>query len=181
VLPKPAQARVPIIIAVNPRSGTDPTIVENALRRVARLADGWQTDGTPPEQFRQRWDQVREYAAEYGRADAVTDASLHLMVNINDDPARARQEAVAFLNHYYGEGAISEEKLDSWLAIGPPAAVAEKINRFIEVGCTTPVLRFAAPDQRAQLERCVNEVMPEFRQLRAGGSATSSDQVNTAR
>lgn len=161
--PKPVQGYIPITIAVNPANDAEPTLVERALRRVARLADGWQTDGTPPDLFRRRWTQVREYAAEYGRQDAVTDAQLHLMVNINDDARRARREAVEFLDRYYGAGAIGEEKLDSWLAIGPPAAVAEKIAIFIEAGCTTPILRFASPDQRGQLARCLEDVLPAFR------------------
>ena len=78
----------------------------------------------------------------------------------NDDISRARREAVEFLDHYYGAGRISEEKLDSWLAIGPPAAVAEKIAVFLEAGCTTPIVRFASPDQRGQLERCIADVLP---------------------
>src|SRR5687768_17036215 len=55
VLPKPVQERVPIVIAVNPPKGIKPALEERALRRVARLADGWQTDGTPPPLFRERW------------------------------------------------------------------------------------------------------------------------------
>jgi alkanesulfonate monooxygenase SsuD/methylene tetrahydromethanopterin reductase-like flavin-dependent oxidoreductase (luciferase family) len=160
--PKPVQGRVPIPIAVNPGPGAAEDVVERALRRVARLGDGWQTDGTPPEVFRERWSRIRDYADEYGRADEVRHASLHLMININDDAARARRESVEFLSHYYGEGAISEEKLASWLAFGSPAAVADTIQRFIEAGCTTPILRFTSPDQRAQLERCLAEVMPAF-------------------
>jgi alkanesulfonate monooxygenase SsuD/methylene tetrahydromethanopterin reductase-like flavin-dependent oxidoreductase (luciferase family) len=84
------------------------------------------------------------------------------MVNINDDPRHARQEAVEFLAHYYGAGTISEDKLDSWLAFGSPAAVAEQIAVFLDAGCTTPILRFASPDQRGQLERCLAEVLPAF-------------------
>lgn len=160
--PKPVQAHIPITIAVNPANDADPAVIERALRRVARLADGWQTDGTPPAVFAQRWAQIREYAAEYGRADQVTDAQLHLMVNINDDPQRARRESVEFLSHYYGAGAISEDKLASWLAFGSPEAVAEKITRFLDAGCTTPILRFVSSDQRGQLDRFLTEILPAF-------------------
>jgi alkanesulfonate monooxygenase SsuD/methylene tetrahydromethanopterin reductase-like flavin-dependent oxidoreductase (luciferase family) len=162
VQPKPVQKRLPIVLAVNPPRPIDPAIEERALRRVARLADGWQTDGTPPGLFRERWNRIQEYAAEEGRADAVTHASLHLMVNINDDDARAHRESVAFLDHYYGAGAISSEKLDTWLAFGSPSAVIDKIGQFLDAGCTTPVLRFTSPDQLGQLERCLNDVMPAF-------------------
>jgi alkanesulfonate monooxygenase SsuD/methylene tetrahydromethanopterin reductase-like flavin-dependent oxidoreductase (luciferase family) len=106
---------------------------------------------------------VREYASEYGRADDVTHASLHLMVNINDDVAKAKREAVEFLDHYYGTGAISPQKLDSWLAFGPPYAVVDKVMAFVEAGCNTVVMRFTSPDQRGQLERCLAGVMPQLR------------------
>jgi alkanesulfonate monooxygenase SsuD/methylene tetrahydromethanopterin reductase-like flavin-dependent oxidoreductase (luciferase family) len=162
VQPKPIQQPPPILLAVNPPRAADPAVEERALRRVARLADGWQTDGVPPALFRDRWDRIQYYAAEAGRAGAVTDASLHLMVNIDADPDRARRESVAFLDQYYGAGAITSERLDTWLACGPPAAVIDKIGRFLAAGCTTPVLRFTSPDQLGQLERCLADVLPAF-------------------
>jgi alkanesulfonate monooxygenase SsuD/methylene tetrahydromethanopterin reductase-like flavin-dependent oxidoreductase (luciferase family) len=84
------------------------------------------------------------------------------MVNINDDAAQARSESVAFLDKYYGTGSVGDEFLGNWLAFGPPAAVIEKINTFVEAGYTTIVLRFTSLDQRGQLERCVTEVLPAF-------------------
>lgn len=159
--PRPVR-RIPIVLAVNPTS-PDPAVAERAMRRVARLSDGWQTDGTPPAVFRARWRQVQDYAAEYGRADEVTHNSLHLMVNINDDEARAKREAIEFLDHYYGTGAISQEKLDSWLAFGSPAAVVDKVMAFVEAGCNTIVMRFTSPDQRGQFERCIADVMPKLK------------------
>lgn len=161
MLPKPVQLRVPIGIAVKPPVG-DAAAEERILRRVARLADCWQMDSIDPAIFRSWWERVREYAAEYGRAEELTDTQLHLMVNINDDAKRAYEESVAFLSHYYGEGTISREYLEHWLAFGSPAAVIEKIQTFVEAGFTTPVLRFTSPDQRGQLERCVTEVLPAF-------------------
>ena len=172
--PKPIQARMPITIAVNPRNDAEPAVVERALRRVARLGDGWQTDGTPPAVFRERWSRIKAYAAEYGRADEVFDASLHLMVNIDDDAERAKRESVEFLDRYYGVGAISPEKLDAWLAFGPPDAVIEKVMAFVEAGCTTPVLRFTDQDQLGQLERCLAEVMPVLRQATGVGAASGA-------
>ena len=167
--PKPAQAHVPIDIAVNPPPTAAPEVVEKALRRVARLADGWQTDGTPPDVFRERWDAVRQYAREYGREDAVRTSSLHLMVNINDNPDAAWDEAFDFLDRYYGFGPAHllsperKEKLQAWIANGSPEQVAAKIQAFIDAGCTTPILRFCAPDPREQLRRCIEEVLPLVR------------------
>ena len=160
LLPRPNR-RIPIVLAVNPVS-RDPAVTERAMRRVARMADGWQTDGTPPEVLRVRWQQVREYAAEYGRAHEVMHNSLHLMVNINDDDTRAKRESVEFLDHYYGVGTIAQEKLDAWLAFGSPASVIDKVMAFVEAGCNTVVMRFTSSDQQGQLERCIADVMPQL-------------------
>ena len=173
-LPKPVQKRVPIIIASNPKTDGDPAVEERVLRRIARLGDGWQTDGTPAAVFRDRWSRIREYAAEAGRAAEVTDASLHMMVNINPDEAQARRESVEFLDRYYGTGAIAPSKIADWLAAGSPAAVADKIVTFIEAGCTTPILRFTSPDQRGQLEQFLERVAPALEGFRSRASAGAS-------
>ena len=162
VEPRPVQNRIPIVIAANPHPSQGDEVEERILRRVARLGDGWQTDGLPPELFRKRWSRIRQLAREEGRGSEVNHVSLHLMVNINDDAAAARRAAVGFLTHYYGAGTISEEKLSSWLAFGSPAAVVEKIEEFIEAGCTTPVLRFVDADQVGQMRRCIEEVLPHL-------------------
>jgi alkanesulfonate monooxygenase SsuD/methylene tetrahydromethanopterin reductase-like flavin-dependent oxidoreductase (luciferase family) len=162
VQPKPIQEHVPIGIAVNPHTPVEPDVEERFLRRVARYADAWQTDACDPELFKRRWAMIQAFSAEEGRPGAVRDAQLHLMVNINEDAAAARQEAVTFLNHYYGEGTIGEQQLSNWLAFGSPEAVIDKIGTFVDAGYTTIVLRFTAEDQRGQLERCITDVLPAF-------------------
>lgn len=172
VLPKPVQPRIPIIIAVNPQKDADAATEERALRRVARIADGWQSDETPPSLFAERWRRIRAYAEEYGRSELVTDASYHLMMNINDDADAAFHESGDFLDHYYGAGRFkSDDVRRSWLAFGPPDRVVEKINAFLDAGCTTPVVRFTALDQVGQLERFLRDVAPAFVEARTATPA----------
>lgn len=163
-LPKPVQKSLPILIAVNPRSPqADATVEDRILRRIAKYADGWQTDATPVETFRNRFDRIRDYAAKLGRDPSNFQSCLHLMVNINEDRDKAFQEAAQFLAQYYGAGSITRERADLWLASGPPEAVIEKIQSYIDAGCTTPVLRFVAQDMEEQLARCISEVLPAFK------------------
>ncbi len=164
LLPKPVQPSVPILLAVNPPVGSvDAATLERILKRVATHADGWQTDGTPVDDFRERFDTIRQYADKLGRDTASFDGALHMMVNINEDRDKAYDEATTYLGSYYGAGAISRERADTWLAYGSPQAVIDKIAAYIEVGCTIPILRFVAPNPREQLQRCIEEVLPAFR------------------
>lgn len=169
VLPKPAQERVPIVLALNPQQAKEQEMRDRMARRVARLADGWQTDGIPVDVFRTSWEQIQAFADEEGRT--LDTASLHLMVNIDDDPQAGRRNALAFLERYYGIGGVSEEKASYWIASGPPEAVIETISKFVDAGCNLPILRFAAEDQRNQLERCLTEVLPAFGVAAAAGAA----------
>ena len=164
--PKPVQQPCPIWIATNPRPELTATrVMDRALRRVGLLADGWMTDNTPVERFRQRWELIRQVAREAGRAVEGMESALHLMVNVNDDPRAAFDEALQFLQRYYGPR-MTPEYVESWLAYGPPAAVVEKIRTYVEAGCTTPILRFASWDQRGQLARALAEVLPAALALR---------------
>ena len=164
LLPKPVQQPMPILIASNPKAErVDAAVIDRVLRRVAMHGDGWQTDATPVDTFRKRFDTIRAYAVRQGRNVSQFESCLHLMVNINNDREQAYREATTFLTSYYGTGTISRERTDLWLAYGPPEAVIEKIQAYLDAGCTTPVLRFVAPNLHDQLQRCIAEVLPAFR------------------
>ena len=162
--PKPIQKPMPIHLAVNPPAGeVSEEVLDRVLRRVARHADGWQTDGTPVKEFRERFSTIRRYGEELGRDMSNFDSSLHMMVNINDDETKAFEQATSFLTSYYGAGLISRERAETWIACGSTQSVIDKIASYIDAGCTTPVLRFVAPNPREQLQRCIEEVLPAFR------------------
>jgi alkanesulfonate monooxygenase SsuD/methylene tetrahydromethanopterin reductase-like flavin-dependent oxidoreductase (luciferase family) len=108
---------------------------------------------------------ICEVARDAGRPTESMESALHLMVNINEDRDAALEESVKFLQTYYSP-AMTRSYIADWLAYGPPAAVVDKIRAYVEAGCTTPILRFASWDQKAQLTRALAEVMPAARALR---------------
>jgi alkanesulfonate monooxygenase SsuD/methylene tetrahydromethanopterin reductase-like flavin-dependent oxidoreductase (luciferase family) len=159
--PRPVQKPCPPIwIATNPKPElTKRHVMDRALERVGRLADGWMTDNTPVARFKERWALIRRVARDARRSPEPAEAALHLMVNINDDRTAAFKEALKFLQTYYSP-AMTREYIEGWLAYGSPAAVLEKIHAYVEAGCTTPILRFASWDQKGQLARALADVMP---------------------
>ena len=165
--PKPVQKPCPPIwIATNPKPElTQRHVMDRALRRVGLLGDGWMTDNTPITRFRERWELIRGVAREAHRPTESMESALHLMVNINDDRKVAFEEAVRFLQTYYSP-AMTREYIEGWLAYGPPSAVVEKIQAYVEAGCTTPILRFASWDQKGQLARALADVLPSALTLR---------------
>jgi alkanesulfonate monooxygenase SsuD/methylene tetrahydromethanopterin reductase-like flavin-dependent oxidoreductase (luciferase family) len=164
IVPKPVQQPCPIWIAVSPdRAAVGDAVVDNAMRRVARLADGYITMGVTAAEFRRRWEIIAEAANASGRNLAHFETSIHGMVNINDDRKAAYDEAKYYFGHYYAPGYPPDELIKVWLAHGSPAQCAEMLQSWIDMGITTPVLRFAAKDQLGQVGRFVEEVLPLLR------------------
>ncbi len=159
--PKPVQKPCPPIwIATNPKPElTKAHVMDRAIRRVGLIADGWMTDNTPVARFRERWGMIRQVAREAGRSADAMESALHLMVNVNDDRNAAFEEALKFLQTYYGPR-MTREYVEGWLAYGSPAAVVGKIRAYVDAGCTTPILRFASWDQKGQLARALTDVLP---------------------
>lgn len=167
IQPKPLQRPCPIWIAVSP----DPKVVgeagvRRAMRRVVTLGDGYMSVPVEAEEFQRRLSLIEELASESGRDLSRFETALHGMVNINDDPRAAYEESRYYFDHYYGPGYPSEEMARVWLACGPPEQCARAIRGWIDMGVTTPVLRFTARDQLRQIDRFVNEVLPLVEQAR---------------
>jgi alkanesulfonate monooxygenase SsuD/methylene tetrahydromethanopterin reductase-like flavin-dependent oxidoreductase (luciferase family) len=164
-LPKPIQSPPPIWIATNPKRGVaSEAVIEGALARVGRLGDGYMTDAATVEEFAWRWSRVRHHAAAAGRDPDALGACIHLMVNVNPDPAAAFAEADRFLRSYYGVD-FGRAYLEVWVASGPPDVVAARVRAYLEAGCTVPILRFASWQQEAQLKAFLAEVAPRLRDL----------------
>jgi len=161
LVPKPIQKPCPIWIAVNPRRPLegDPTVAK-ALERVVRLADGYMTDAVPPEEFRQRWAFMQALAEQQGKDLTRFETTIHGMININDDKRAAYEESKHYFSKYYTATWPTPEVIDIWLAHGPPEECAAFLREWLDMGISTPVLRFTSHDQLGQIKRFVDEVVP---------------------
>lgn len=164
IAPRPIQQPCPIWIAVSPdRAIVGDKGIERAMKRVATLADGYITMAVPQDEFRRRLELIEEFAGERGRDLSKFEVAIHGMVNINDDRRAAYDESKYYFNNYYSPGYPSEELLRIWLAHGPPEECALMIQGWIDMGITTPVLRFTSRNQLGQIERFLKDVLPLLR------------------
>jgi probable F420-dependent oxidoreductase len=109
---------------------------DGALRRVARLGDGWHATGMTPEAFRQGMDTVQRYWAEEKReGEPVGSVRVGLFVDGVHRPA----VDMAFLR---GRHAIA----------GSIAAVTDQLRRFQELGCAHVALEISYSVYPAILE-----------------------------
>jgi alkanesulfonate monooxygenase SsuD/methylene tetrahydromethanopterin reductase-like flavin-dependent oxidoreductase (luciferase family) len=164
IIPKPVQKPPPIWIAVSPeRELVGDKVVDQAMRWVGALADSYITMGVTREEFAKRWRVIEQAADEVGKDLSNFECAIHGMVNINDDRQMAYDEAKDYFNHYYGPTYPPESLIKVWLAHGPAKDCARLIQEWIDMGITTPVLRFTAKDQQGQVRRFIEEVLPLLR------------------
>ncbi|MBM4409355.1 MAG: LLM class flavin-dependent oxidoreductase, partial [Chloroflexi bacterium] len=152
-LPRPVQARLPILIG-----GAGP---RKTLRTVARYADGWNASGTP-EEMAQRNALLAEHCAAAGRDPATIERTTTFLTVIRDDPAEARRVLEAQLAH----NGLREIPTAHPLALGSPAVVAAVMRPHLGLGFRSPIVRLPSPFDRETIER-----LPELRAALADGAA----------
>jgi alkanesulfonate monooxygenase SsuD/methylene tetrahydromethanopterin reductase-like flavin-dependent oxidoreductase (luciferase family) len=166
LVPRPVQQPCPIWIASNPRPPLAGPALERALRRVARLADGWMTTRLGPGYARNNWTAIARYLKEEGRdPDAFPTMAYH-NVNLNPDRQAALEETRRFLDAYYGP-VFTPAMIEAWTAAGTPAQCLEHLRGLFEEGPKTVTLRITSWQQTPQFERLVGEVLPRLERGRS--------------
>ena len=161
--PKPAaKPRPPILLAVHARRS--PELIRRTHVRVVKYTDGWQTASGNVEEVASRWRDILAIADEHGRDRATLQNSVYHNFNINEDLEAAIEESRRFLEIYYEPMKFPRESLtgeSSWVATGPPSKVIEQIRRWKATGAIDELaLRATSWDQRGQLKRLMEEVLP---------------------
>jgi len=159
----PVQRPCPIAIASNPQPPyADEATIDRALRRVGELADGWQVEMSTPDEFGARWQRILGYARAAGREPLPQTSMIHFYVNVQDRSAAAFDEARRFYEAYH-LGTFPDEYLRWRLVTGTPTEVVERLARFVDAGCTLPIVRFASWDPVDQMRRAMETVIPRLR------------------
>jgi alkanesulfonate monooxygenase SsuD/methylene tetrahydromethanopterin reductase-like flavin-dependent oxidoreductase (luciferase family) len=127
--------------------------------RFARLGDGIITTYVDAADCRVVREQAEAALARHGRARPGFPLCVYTTVRLDDDAARARRETMAFLAAYYGGGVHQR----GTMGLGPANVVITALRTYAQAGVTDLCVRFVGDDQRAQLERFTQEVLPALR------------------
>jgi alkanesulfonate monooxygenase SsuD/methylene tetrahydromethanopterin reductase-like flavin-dependent oxidoreductase (luciferase family) len=127
--------------------------------RFARLGDGIITTYLHTAECREVRRRADEALARHGRALPGFPLCVYTTVRLDDDAERARRETAAFLAAYYGGGVHQR----GTMGLGPAEAVIAALRGYAEAGVTDLCIRFVGEEQRAQLERFTEEVLPALR------------------
>jgi probable F420-dependent oxidoreductase len=138
-----------------------------ALRRIARMTDGWMSYVVTPEMFRQGLEKIAAAAAEAGRAFERGFGTAHLLFTcVADTYEEALDAATMSLSQRYGMD--FRKAAERYCALGPPQRVVETILRFHEAGARHVILDFVGryEERDRQIERFAVEALPLLAGLR---------------
>jgi alkanesulfonate monooxygenase SsuD/methylene tetrahydromethanopterin reductase-like flavin-dependent oxidoreductase (luciferase family) len=123
VLPAPSP-RVPLI--VGGRS-------DAAVRRAARLGDGWLGIWVSPRRFRGVCDQIAVEAVDAGRDAGAFEHALNVWCGFASTRETARKPLAAQMQDFYQ---MPFEPFERYSPYGTPEQVAEFLSPYIESGCS---------------------------------------------
>jgi alkanesulfonate monooxygenase SsuD/methylene tetrahydromethanopterin reductase-like flavin-dependent oxidoreductase (luciferase family) len=160
VEPKPASSYVPLWLAVHaPASDSD--LVAKTHQRIVKYTDGWQTSKWNPADLGWRIEDIRTKAVEAGRDPNSIETHLYHNINVNEDREAAIAESKTFLDLYYTTD-YSRDAVEGWVSLGSVEDIVTKLKGYEALGFNEVTLRITSWNQRAQLDRVINEVLPHF-------------------
>ena len=148
--PAPVQVGGPPIVVAGRK--------EPAMRRAARLGDGWMPYLYSPRRYEASVATIREIATSEGRDLANFEWYAFIFVGIDPDGDRAREEVAGFLGGTYRQD--FEQLVDRVAAAGTAAEVTAKLQRFVDAGARHLIFVPASAQPGVTIDRLFGDVVP---------------------
>ncbi|PKW09706.1 probable F420-dependent oxidoreductase, Rv2161c family [Streptomyces sp. 1222.5] len=129
-----------------------------ALRRVARLADGWLPYPATAAMYAEGHQVIERAAAPR----SVTPA-LYVTLCLTQDPEKARRRLRTSVERYYGVPLDVIARIQALFA-GTARQAADWLTGYVAAGARHLVIRLAADDHEAALEEFADRVLPLLRE-----------------
>jgi alkanesulfonate monooxygenase SsuD/methylene tetrahydromethanopterin reductase-like flavin-dependent oxidoreductase (luciferase family) len=129
---EPATPRIPIWLA-----GTS----DAAVRRTARIGDGWVPLFIPPAGYRTERRRLFDLASDIGRDPAAIDTSVVVLLCTGDSTEDARKEGTGWLSGLYD---LPPKAFERWLIAGSPEDCAAGVAAYHEAGANHVVVMIAS-------------------------------------
>ncbi|HEY1265843.1 MAG TPA: LLM class flavin-dependent oxidoreductase [Candidatus Binatia bacterium] len=154
IQPRPLSKSIPIWCAAGDN--------ENALKRVARLGDGWFTVAPTPEIFAARRLRIERFARQLGQVRNLP-SMLFATFHLHRKKGKAEEEGWNLAKSYYRQPRGQLKHLSPFF--GTPEQCADKLQQYLAAGLTGVVARFVAPDIEVQSRLLLNEVKPRLKRV----------------
>ncbi|MEM6107526.1 LLM class flavin-dependent oxidoreductase [Mycobacterium sp. 050272] len=120
----------------------------HAVRRAARLAEGWFAVWLSPRRVRAAVEDLRAHAEEFRRPVCTT--VMLVFAHITEGTETGRAELQRFVAGQYG---MPVEAIEKWCVIGSEARVADVLAEYRDAGAESFVIMPTAANVLAQYER----------------------------
>jgi alkanesulfonate monooxygenase SsuD/methylene tetrahydromethanopterin reductase-like flavin-dependent oxidoreductase (luciferase family) len=135
---------------------------ESAMRRAARLGQGWMPYLVSPNAYRQSVEVIEAEAAALGRDLAGFEWMMYLYCSVRRDGDRARADVAKFLGSAYGDK--PQAMLDRIAPAGTPEQVAERLQEYVDAGVRHIIISPAAQEDTLEVVTlAAQEVLPRLR------------------
>jgi probable F420-dependent oxidoreductase len=142
---------------------------EAAMRRAARLGDGWQPYMYTADQLRDSVEKVRTFGDEAGRPVADDFAFTSFMyVSMHDDVDEARRLAIEQLTYRFN---LPFEKIvDKYCAYGPPDRIIETLGEYVSAGANHVIVGLVMPPEERMdyVEKFAADILPALQAMKVG-------------
>jgi alkanesulfonate monooxygenase SsuD/methylene tetrahydromethanopterin reductase-like flavin-dependent oxidoreductase (luciferase family) len=148
------------------QTGGPPLVVSGrkppAMRRAARLGDGWMPYLVSPGTYARSVRAVEDEARAIGRDLDGFEWMLYVYCSVRADGDRARDDVAGFLGGAYGD--MPREMLDRIAPAGTPEEVAARLQAYVDAGARHLVVSPAAAEDTLEVVTlAAREVMPRLR------------------